>query len=476
MEALLAPPPHEEHPYSKNPKLSVNVEGWKEQPIVMRIFWLGMFQLACLAGWVTLFFYFLQSFVGTPGTVALVIVGIPTLKKPIGALVVKLVVHQLDTLWAWLMHKFFILDDSAIVHDGLLCRQNISLLRAKYNQKNHCLFIVYPCREEDSWLYAHRYQRMEYTWSSWNLRPATEETIEKTLQDKALDGGGKSGHAVVYIHGGGFVAANASVLLQEAVTMAREGVTVYALDYPLAPTDPFPSAIYSILDSLKWLRKYRHVDQVTLVGDSAGGSLAAYAACIATSPDLLQNFLKETSKYSNSPLSQDDIVSFNSSSELPKVVGMVSVYGVLDGETFRKRLEKLSWLEWTIAVNGLNFCLDCYKNPDLDYPPHFCDLLTHPKTRALFDVKAFPPTLLVCGNKDPLINSTYKAMEILNDLGVSTTVKIFSGRHGFVGFPRAWIGPELRSQAAQADAAIRAFVRERSPKKETKRCGLEKAQ
>jgi acetyl esterase/lipase len=212
-----------------------------------------------------------------------------------------------------------------------------------------------------------------------------------------------------------------------------------------------------VLDALQWLKSVRHVDCVSLVGDSAGGSLVSYAAALATCPELLASFRKELNI---SNMNNYDVHDF------PKIVGLASVYGVLDAETFRNRLDKMPWLEWKTAVYGLSFCIDCYYNPKYaHYPQHFCDLWTHPKTKSLLEGHAkaglFPSTLLLCGDKDPLIQSTYKAAQLLQAQKVPTTVKIFSARHGFVGFPRAWINAELKSQAAQADAAIRSFLVDR---------------
>jgi acetyl esterase/lipase len=206
------------------------------------------------------------------------------------------------------------------------------------------------------------------------------------------------------------------------------------------------------------------VDCVSLVGDSAGGSLVSYAAALATCPELLASFRKELNI---SNMNNYDVHDF------PKIVGLASVYGVLDAETFRNRLDKMPWLEWKTAVYGLSFCIDCYHNPKYsDYPQHFCDLWTHPKTKSVLEGHAkaglFPPTLLLCGDKDPLIQSTYKAAQLLHEHKVHTIVKIFAARHGFVGFPRAWINAELKSQAAQADAAIRSFLVDRNTTSTTK--------
>ena len=128
---IYTPSPHDDFPYAKNPKLSVNIEGWDEQPVVMRIFWFGMFQLACLACWVLLFFYGLSSLFGIPTTMVFVVIGTPLLKEPVGRWVVALVVHQLDTIWSMLMLKLFITSETSIVHDGLTCQEGINLMRTR---------------------------------------------------------------------------------------------------------------------------------------------------------------------------------------------------------------------------------------------------------------------------------------------------------------------------------------------------------
>jgi acetyl esterase/lipase len=375
-------------------------------------------------------------------------------------------------VWAWIMLKGFSVNEQSIVHDGLPFAQDIGLLRARYNTQGHELFIVYPCKDSnDSWLHCHHHQPVHYTWKGWNVRPSDEQEISETLRDKAAVLDEDPHHVVLYLHGGGFVAANASVLLQQAATMVRRGsVAVYALDYPLAPGQAFPVAIYSVMDSLVWLKKHRNIDKVTVVGDSAGGSLAAYVTALVTSPTLLALFQKETAGCMTTTSSSSYV-------DLPELVGLASVYGVLDSTSFLQQppLETISWFEWIMAVNGLKFCLECYHNPLLkNVPQQFCDLLEDHRYSSLIssstidDERVFPPTLLVCGTQDPLIHSTQKAARLLRQNTKNVvTVHLFEARHGFVGFPRAWQGPKLRCQAAKADAVIGDFLWRSKPQSNT---------
>jgi hypothetical protein len=69
---------------------------------------------------------------------------------------------------------------------------------------------------------------------------------------------------VAYFHGGGFVAANACVLTQSVVPVARGGsrggFEIYAADYPMGLDGAFP---LPILSGLKLLRHMRHRRGVT---------------------------------------------------------------------------------------------------------------------------------------------------------------------------------------------------------------------
>ena len=459
------PPPYHEFPYAKNTSLRTDVDGWKEQPLTMKIFWFGVFQLlslglcsVCVAGVV------LVQVMRTVGillfiTVCVTVILFTESDKIFGRWLVVLVAHQLDTFWTWIMLKAFSTQETSIVHDGLPFGQDIGLMRAQYNEEGHELFIVYPTKDSrDSWLYCHSDQSIRYSFSSWNLKPLIESEIEVTLRDKA--GPANQEHAVVYLHGGGFVAANSAVLLQEAVTMVRgASVTVYALDYPLAPGEPFPAAIKSILDALVWLYKYRNIRKVTMVGDSAGGSLAAYITALMVCPKLFQYFKEVTSEYEGTK-------SKSRQAEFPDIIGLVSVYGVLDSTSFsNKPLETISSLEWKVALHGLRFCIGCYENKSI-IPNHICELLDLHTTAELMEDHSFPPILLVCGTQDPLVKSTQRFAHLICSKTKTNfdTVQLhlFEARHAFIGFPRAWQGPKLRCQAAKADAIIVDFVRKRA--------------
>ncbi|GHH88724.1 alpha/beta hydrolase [Streptomyces sulfonofaciens] len=89
---------------------------------------------------------------------------------------------------------------------------------------------------------------------------------------------------LVYLHGGGMIAGSVDVYDQVCRRYAVDaGVAVLAVDYRLAPESPFPAPLEDCVAAVEWA--LRHVAQmnlpggpVALMGDSAGGGLAAATA------------------------------------------------------------------------------------------------------------------------------------------------------------------------------------------------------
>ena len=87
--------------------------------------------------------------------------------------------------------------------------------------------------------------------------------------------------ALLWIHGGGYVHGTAALDDKVCSRFARElGVTVAAVDYRLAPENPYPAALDDCYSALIWLAGASCVDPARLAigGGSAGGGLAAALA------------------------------------------------------------------------------------------------------------------------------------------------------------------------------------------------------
>jgi len=93
--------------------------------------------------------------------------------------------------------------------------------------------------------------------------------------------------ALLYLHGGGFIAGSAQDYHPQCARFANElGLLVVNVEYRLAPETPFPGPMDDAYAALKWL--YDHAAEfgidparIALAGDSAGAGLAAGLAQLA---------------------------------------------------------------------------------------------------------------------------------------------------------------------------------------------------
>lgn len=90
------------------------------------------------------------------------------------------------------------------------------------------------------------------------------------------------GDALLFFHGGGWVIGDVDTYTATCLTMADlTGRVVCAVDYRLAPEHPFPAGLNDCLRVTERLLDRpsllgaRGAEEVTLIGDSAGGNLAA---------------------------------------------------------------------------------------------------------------------------------------------------------------------------------------------------------
>ncbi|KAM3447827.1 hypothetical protein MY3296_008347 [Beauveria thailandica] len=113
--------------------------------------------------------------------------------------------------------------------------------------------------------------------------------------------GNRPGPAVLYMHGGGFVALGVETYARKlhALVLAS-GVTVYAVDYRLAPEHPYPTPLEDCWTALRYIRDQAAtlgVDaaRIGVMGDSAGGNLAAGVTLLARhramTPPIARQFL-----------------------------------------------------------------------------------------------------------------------------------------------------------------------------------------
>lgn len=88
----------------------------------------------------------------------------------------------------------------------------------------------------------------------------------------------RDGHAMLYIHGGGYVSGGSAGYLGIAGHYATLlGAKVYLPDYRLAPEHPFPAALDDTMAAYAWLLNKAGASRLVLAGDSAGGAMVVSA-------------------------------------------------------------------------------------------------------------------------------------------------------------------------------------------------------
>lgn len=98
---------------------------------------------------------------------------------------------------------------------------------------------------------------------------------------------GHSGSAIVYAHGGGLISGSIDIYDPVVREYARQsGRHMFAVGYRLAPEASGSRPARDILDAVRWVMARAdefHIDpsRVAVMGDSAGGGLAAGAAILA---------------------------------------------------------------------------------------------------------------------------------------------------------------------------------------------------
>jgi len=217
--------------------------------------------------------------------------------------------------------------------------------------------------------------------------------------------------AVLYAHGGGFVAVQSAHLRHSMSPLVRLGFDVFSIDYPLAPEDPFPAPVVATLRALKWMKEERGVTRVVLIGDSAGGGLVTYAAAALQHSPLLAELAATSGEAGLGGWS------------FPEVERLISVYGFVDQSAW-----KASWMAYP-----LGFCLRCLEPsvPVMDRRYTVGELDAASLTR-------YPPSLLLCAASDSLTESNEALASKLRSVGRECKVEVYPGFHSFHGIPVQW--------------------------------------
>ncbi len=128
--------------------------------------------------------------------------------------------------------------------------------------------------------------------------PYAPEHGKRGLLDVYRPAAGTDGRAPVLlqVHGGAWTIGNKD---QQGIPLmqhlAAKGWICVAINYRLAPRDPFPAQIVDVKRAIAWIRDHiaeygGDPDYIAITGGSAGGHLCALAAVTANEPDLQPGF------------------------------------------------------------------------------------------------------------------------------------------------------------------------------------------
>lgn len=237
----------------------------------------------------------------------------------------------------------------------------------------------------------------------------------ETLQYIPRKAGAPVRDPVVYVHGGGWIIGKKEMYTRDLLFLAEAGHPVFNLEYPLAPDNPHPGILLSLLRALEWIRR-RHPEHLAVhfVGDSAGGNLAQMLGILCANPHLIKNL--------------DE----GMGATVPLVChSVVSIYGVHD---------RLSWLR--DAFPGARLMLECYGGKAA-----FADEVGPELALTPMDLEFdhFPPSFVLAGTKDALCRSTELCAAFLEEREGIVHEKLYPGEgHGFFNMSWRPAAQELR--------------------------------
>lgn len=219
---------------------------------------------------------------------------------------------------------------------------------------------------------------------------------------------------LLFFHGGGFVTGSIDSYDKVCTTMSEMTEhTVISVDYRLAPEHPFPAAVedcYAVAKEVfSTCQEHFHVssDRITLIGDSAGGNLAAVVSLLAR--DRKEFF--PTQQILLYPATYND---HSDTSPFPSVTENGKGYLLT-----QKRIQDY---------------LDLYVQDKEQYwnSPYFAPLLAE-------DLSVQPRTLILTAEFDPLRDEGEAYGKKLKKFGNDVTVyRLKDALHGFISLPSSF--------------------------------------
>jgi acetyl esterase len=230
---------------------------------------------------------------------------------------------------------------------------------------------------------------------------------------------------IIYAHGGGFMQGSLpswDAMLRELVR--QSGVAALSVDYRLSPEHHFPVAFEEIVAMVRLAAREGSgfgIDPTRLAvgGDSAGANLALAAALA----------LRDAGE---------------------RALGlMLLIYGCFSTDT-----ESPSWQRFGrgagLSQTQMRWIWETY----LERPEQQKDWRAAP---ILADLTGLPPSHLIVGSLDPLLDDSQRLAARLKDVGVPSELKVYEGlNHGFIRYGR--LVSAARGAVADCAAALRSLL------------------
>lgn len=226
---------------------------------------------------------------------------------------------------------------------------------------------------------------------------------------------------LLWFHGGGMVRGTADQYDAQSRYFAhRLGCVVVAVDYRLAPEDPYPAGLEDGYQALSWL--HETADELRLVrariaiaGESGGGCLAAALALYARDhggPAISAQFLQN-------PMLDDRTGTAAEPDPLPAV-----------GEFL-----------WTAASNRFAWGAVLGREPGTLTPPAYA------APGRVENLAGLPPSYFFIGDLDLFVGENLRYVQNLLRRGVPTELHLYAGAyHGFMSFSK---GANITKRAEQ---------------------------
>jgi acetyl esterase/lipase len=238
---------------------------------------------------------------------------------------------------------------------------------------------------------------------------------EVALNDQTIDGPGgalpvriyrpqtEPSALVVHFHGGGWTLGTLeqSDWLCSHVSAAT-GAVVVSVDYRLAPLNPFPAAVEDVYAALLWAADEFGADgrRIGVMGDSAGGNLAAVVALLA--------------RDRSGPVISHQALIYPATDQ------------TLSGSSMRTNANKPFLLAADVVAYRRYYLGD---PPTAVRDPYASPLLAE-------DHSGLPPALIQVAEHDPIRDDGTRYAEALRAAGVPVRLTEYVGvPHGFMSFP-----------------------------------------